>query len=94
MLRIFAPELLDAVKHGGVANTGDVRNWTGHPLSAANWYAFGRLAWDHTLSSAAIADVKTAAAPRADSLSPTISITSALPPISCKPCACPTAPSK
>ncbi len=40
----------------GVANTGDVRNWTGHPLSAANWYAFGRLAWDHTLSSAAIAD--------------------------------------
>ncbi len=40
----------------GVANTGDVRNWTGHPLAAANWYAFGRLAWDHTLSSAAIAD--------------------------------------
>lgn len=40
----------------GVANTGDKRNWTGHPLGAANWYAFGRLAWDHTLSSSRIAD--------------------------------------
>ncbi len=33
----------------GVANTGDDRDWCGHPLAAANWYAFGRLAWDHTL---------------------------------------------
>jgi alpha-glucuronidase len=40
----------------GVANTGSDRNWTGHPLAQANWYAFGRLAWDHTLSAAAIAD--------------------------------------
>jgi alpha-glucuronidase len=40
----------------GVANTGTDRNWTGHPLAAANWYAFGRLAWDHTLSSATIAE--------------------------------------
>jgi alpha-glucuronidase len=39
----------------GVANTGSDRNWTGHPLAQANWYAFGRLAWDHTLSSEAIA---------------------------------------
>ncbi len=39
----------------GVANTGTDRNWTGHPLAQANWYAFGRLAWDHTLSSAQIA---------------------------------------
>jgi alpha-glucuronidase len=39
----------------GVANTGDDRNWTGHPLAQANWYAFGRLAWDHTLSAEAIA---------------------------------------
>ncbi len=39
----------------GVANTGADRNWTGHPLAQANWYAFGRLAWDHTLSSEAIA---------------------------------------
>ena len=40
----------------GVANTGSDRNWTGHPLAQANWYAFGRLAWDHTLSARAIAD--------------------------------------
>lgn len=40
----------------GVANIGTDRNWTGHPLAQANWYAFGRLAWDHTLSSAAIAE--------------------------------------
>ncbi|WP_288425009.1 alpha-glucuronidase family glycosyl hydrolase [uncultured Spirosoma sp.] len=40
----------------GVANTGSDRNWTGHPLAQANWYAFGRIAWDHTLTSAAIAD--------------------------------------
>jgi alpha-glucuronidase len=40
----------------GVANTGTDRNWTGHPLAQANWYAFGRLAWDHSLSSAQIAE--------------------------------------
>jgi alpha-glucuronidase len=40
----------------GVANTGTDRNWTGHPLAQANWYAFGRLAWDHSLTSEAIAD--------------------------------------
>ncbi|MHA4741819.1 alpha-glucuronidase family glycosyl hydrolase [Dyadobacter sp. MSC1_007] len=40
----------------GVANTGSDRNWTGHPMAQANWYAFGRLAWDHSLSSEAIAD--------------------------------------
>jgi alpha-glucuronidase len=40
----------------GVANTGTDRNWTGHPLSQANWYAFGRLAWDHTLTSEQIAE--------------------------------------
>lgn len=39
----------------GVANTGSDRNWTAPPLAQANWYAFGRLAWDHTLSSEAIA---------------------------------------
>jgi alpha-glucuronidase len=38
----------------GVANTGSDRNWTGHHLSQANWYAYGRLAWDHSLSSEAI----------------------------------------
>jgi alpha-glucuronidase len=40
----------------GVANTGTDRNWTGHPLAQANWYAFGRLAWDHTLGADTIAD--------------------------------------
>jgi len=39
----------------GVANTGSDRNWTGHHLSQANWYAFGRLAWDPRLSSEQIA---------------------------------------
>jgi alpha-glucuronidase len=40
----------------GVSNIGNERNWTGHPFGQANWYAFGRLAWNQTLSSAAIAD--------------------------------------
>jgi alpha-glucuronidase len=40
----------------GVANIGNERDWTGHPFGQANWYAFGRLAWDHELSSAQIAD--------------------------------------
>ncbi|MDP4261462.1 MAG: alpha-glucuronidase family glycosyl hydrolase [Bacteroidota bacterium] len=40
----------------GVANIGNERNWTGHPFGQANWYAFGRLAWDHDLASAQIAD--------------------------------------
>ncbi len=39
----------------GVANTGDDANWCGHPFSQANWYAFGRLAWDPTLTSEQIA---------------------------------------
>jgi alpha-glucuronidase len=40
----------------GVSNIGTDRNWTGHPFGQANWYAFGRLAWDHTLTSEEIAD--------------------------------------
>lgn len=40
----------------GVANTGSDRNWTGHPLAQANWFAFGRLAWNPGLSSREIAD--------------------------------------
>lgn len=40
----------------GVANTGSDRNWCGHPFGTANWYTFGRLAWDYALSSEAIAD--------------------------------------
>jgi len=40
----------------GVSNIGNERNWTNHPFGQANWYAFGRLAWDHTLSAQQIAD--------------------------------------
>jgi alpha-glucuronidase len=40
----------------GVANTGTDRNWTGHDFLQANWYAFGRLAWDPDTSSEQIAD--------------------------------------
>jgi alpha-glucuronidase len=40
----------------GVANTGEDANWCGHFFAQANWYAFGRLAWDHTLTAADIAD--------------------------------------
>ncbi len=40
----------------GVSNIGADRNWTGHPFGQANWYAFGRLAWDHELTSEQIAD--------------------------------------
>ncbi|QXD14806.1 alpha-glucuronidase [Rhodocaloribacter litoris] len=49
--------VVDGTLHGytrtgiaGVANTGTDRNWTGSHFDQANWYAFGRLAWDHTLS--------------------------------------------
>lgn len=40
----------------GVANTGDDSSWCGHIFSQANWYAFGRLAWDPDLSASQIAD--------------------------------------
>lgn len=40
----------------GVANIGSDRNWSGSHFDQANWYAFGRLAWDPSLSSEAIAD--------------------------------------
>jgi alpha-glucuronidase len=40
----------------GVANTGTDRNWTGHHFLQANWYAFGRLAWNPDLSSRQIAE--------------------------------------
>jgi alpha-glucuronidase len=40
----------------GVSNIGDDRNWCGHFFAQANWFAFGRLAWDHTLSAEQIAD--------------------------------------
>lgn len=39
----------------GVANIGRDRDWSGSTFNQANWYAFGRLAWDPTLDAAAIA---------------------------------------
>ncbi len=39
----------------GVANVGTDRNWCGSVFACANWYAFGRLAWDPMLGSEAIA---------------------------------------
>lgn len=40
----------------GVANIGTDRNWTGHHFGQANWYAYGRLAWNHNLSSSEISE--------------------------------------
>ncbi len=40
----------------GVANTGNDRNWTGHLFGQANWYSFGRLAWNPGISSGEIAE--------------------------------------
>lgn len=39
----------------GVANTGSDRNWSGSHFDQANWYAFGRLAWNPQLPSETIA---------------------------------------
>jgi len=38
-----------------VANTGNDENWTGHDMAAANFYGFGRLAFDTELSAEEIA---------------------------------------
>ena len=48
-----APEKLVGI--AGVANIGLDKNWCGHHFSQANWYAFGRLAWNPNLTSEAIA---------------------------------------
>ncbi|WP_321424355.1 alpha-glucuronidase family glycosyl hydrolase [uncultured Bacteroides sp.] len=48
------PNSLTAI--AGVANIGEDANWCGHHFAQANWYAFGRLAWNHELTSGQIAD--------------------------------------
>ena len=48
-----APSKLKGI--AGVANVGLDRNWCGHHFAQANWYAFGRLAWNPALSSEEIA---------------------------------------
>ncbi|MGE4586846.1 MAG: alpha-glucuronidase family glycosyl hydrolase [Mangrovibacterium sp.] len=39
----------------GVANIGNVPDWCGHPFAQANWYAFGRLAWNNELDAGDLA---------------------------------------
>ncbi len=51
--RYVNPASLKAI--AGVTNIGDDANWTGHPLAQANWYAFGRLAWNPALTAREIA---------------------------------------
>ena len=48
------PQTFSAI--AGVSNVGLDSNWTGHHFAQANWYAFGRLAWDNRLSSDRVAD--------------------------------------
>lgn len=55
--------VIDGTVHGyattaiaGVANVGDDANWTGSHMNQANWYVFGRLAWNPDLSSEDIAE--------------------------------------
>jgi alpha-glucuronidase len=50
----LVPTLRSAI--AGVANIGEDVNWCGHHFAQANWYAFGRQAWDHELDSEKIAD--------------------------------------
>jgi alpha-glucuronidase len=50
---------VDAYRHtgiAGVANTGSDRNWCGHDFAQANWFAYGRLAWNPSLDAREIAD--------------------------------------
>ena len=56
--RIADGELTGESRTGiaGVANTGSDRNWTGHDMAQANWYAFGRLAWNPAASARDIAE--------------------------------------
>jgi alpha-glucuronidase len=56
-------KVIDGELHGyretgmaGVSNIGADRNWTGSHFDQANWFAFGRLAWDPELSSKSIAE--------------------------------------
>jgi alpha-glucuronidase len=55
--KVVDGELQGYTKTGmaGVSNIGADRNWTGSDFDQANWYAFGRLAWDPYLSAEAVA---------------------------------------
>lgn len=56
--KILEGKVFDYSRTGiaAVINPGTDRNWTGHPFVQSSWYAFGRLAWDYTLSAEAIAE--------------------------------------
>lgn len=51
--RYVQPSSLKGV--AGVVNVGDNVNWGGHDFAQANWYAYGRLAWNPDLSAEEIA---------------------------------------
>ena len=51
--KYVSPYSIKAV--AGVSNIGDDTNWCGNDFAQANWYAFGRLAWNPALSSSQIA---------------------------------------
>jgi alpha-glucuronidase len=55
--------VIDGTVHGytttaiaGVANIGSDTNWTGSHFNQANWYVFGRMAWDPDATAADVAD--------------------------------------
>ncbi len=56
--RVLAGEIFPVGMSGiaAVANTGDGRDWCGSIFHAANWYAYGRLAWDYGQTAETIAD--------------------------------------
>lgn len=56
--KVIDGSLFNYTKSGfaGVSNIGTDRNWTGHHFGQANWYSFGRLAWNHELSAEDIAE--------------------------------------
>ena len=56
-------EVIDGSAHGyrhtvmaGVANIGSDRNWSGSQFDQANWYAYGRLAWNPALEARGLAE--------------------------------------
>ena len=69
-----APDRLVGI--AGVANIGLDKNWCGHHFSQANWYAFGRLAWDPSITSEAIAQewLTQTFMPQQDNLTPLLSM--------------------
>jgi len=55
--------VIDGTTHGytntamaGVANVGSDANWTGSHFNQANWYVFGRMAWDPDVTAMTVAD--------------------------------------